>query len=69
MICKKGEKVERYYQFENVSVKLVDTSSNTERKEKLVKPLQRFFKEVERERNEKKVKAVGATNIRDHLCN
>ena len=55
--------MEKYYQFNNVSVKLVDTSSNTERNKRLEKPLKNFFREVERERHEKKTKAVGATHL------
>ena len=44
------------YQHKNVVVKLVDTSSNTERNQRLEEPLKRFFKEVEREKNEKSTK-------------
>ena len=55
--------MEKYYQFNNVSVKLVDTSSNTERNKRLEKPLKNFFREAERERYEKKTKAVGATHL------
>lgn len=47
---------EVHYQFNNISVKLVDTSSNTERKKRLEKPLKDFFKEVERIKSEKSIK-------------
>lgn len=45
-----------HYQSENVTITLVDTSSNTERNQRLEEPLKRFFKEVEREKNEKSTK-------------
>ena len=65
MICKKGAKVkEVHYQFGNISVKLVDTSSNTERKKRLEKPLKDFFKEAERQRNEKKIKTKDTSDYR-----
>ena len=52
------------YKFNNITVKLVDTSSNTERKKRLEKPLKDFFKEVERQRNEKKIKTEDTSDYR-----
>ena len=43
----------KVYQFENVEVTLIDTSSNNERKKKLEKPLQDFFKQVLKEKESK----------------
>ena len=54
------------YRFDNVIVKLVDTSSNNERKKKLEKPLQDFFRAVEKEKHEKKVKTVNRESTNDH---
>lgn len=53
------------YQFGNVTVTLIDTSSNTERKKKLEKPLQDFFRAVEREKHEKKTKAINRKGAND----
>lgn len=39
--------------FDNVTVTLIDKSSNNERSQRLVKPLQDFYKAVEREKHEK----------------
>ena len=38
------------FNFNNVAIRLIDTSSNTERNQRLEEPLKRFFKEIERER-------------------
>lgn len=46
------------YQFGSVTVKVIDKSSHEDRKQRLIKPLSNFFKEVEREKHEKKTKAV-----------
>lgn len=47
----KEKEKEMYYQFENVSVKLIDASSNADRKQRLEKPLKNFYEDVLKERH------------------
>lgn len=46
------------FNFNNIAIRLIDTSSNTERNQRLEEPLKRFFKEIEREKHETKNKGT-----------
>lgn len=52
--------------FDNVRVTLIDKSSNNERNQRLVKPLQEFYRAVEREKHEKGIKEKRSNNYRSN---